>query len=671
MNTHRGFSTLEILIAMTVLVLCFSATILLLPGIQDASVDTELGNESLGIAKEMLEREQALSRKDFKLVVPSTSTETIGNIVYTKVIEVEQYGDLERDRYVTKKVTARVSWGGMFSKSQKTELSTIVSNFQQIVGGDTCYSVLTSSWTSPSVTNRLLGANILGDSTTNYPISDLDAYYGRLYVAVRGTNASQGPRSPGTLSNSTTAGTLAWNTPANAASSNNSFATRAMSGNQATNYLRASNLGFDIPDGATILGIQVSIERSRSSGSGTSNNIRDNEVKIVRANGTVGATNRAVSTSWSTTDTTQPYGSASDLWGEEWTARDINDSDFGVVLSAVGVPVTGGNNRTAQVDHITVAVTYVPQFYTLSLATPTAPTRVGELKTATGVTPISSGLNAITVATSTSYGDYAFAAANSSTRHLQVIDIAGTDPTLIASYEITAASGVIANTIAYKDGYVYMGTENNTGGAEFFVIDVHNPAVIPAPLSSYEVGSGINEIRIKDGYAYLATNDASRELVVLDLGDLAHPSLHGVYNAPGAAPGQGKSLYTVGDTLYLGRYYSSSGNELIILNAATANPTVLGGSDIGTSGSTMGVYGALVRDTLAFLLTGNTTNNNDGRIRIMNVTNPASPTNVASLSLPNSGAPSALDCEADTLYAASVPTSGGQTNKGSITIIRP
>lgn len=659
---NRGFSTLELLIAMTVLVLCFSATILLLPGIQDASVDSELSDESLAIAKELLEREQALARKDFRLVVPWSGTKTLGAIDYSTEVEVESID------FVTKKVIAKVAWGGMFGKSQKTELSTIVSNFQQIVGGDTCYSTLSGNWGSPQITNRLLGASILGDTATNYPLSDLDAYYGNLYAAVRGTSGSQGALSPDSGANTDSpTGTLAWSNASNVGGSDNNRATRAMSGTVATEYLYAHDFDFDIPDGATVLGIRVEIERSRSSGF-LSNEIRDNEVKIVRSDGTIGDENKAAGSNWPTSDAYASYGDTTDLWEESWTASDINDTQFGVVLSARGAS-SGGANRTAQVDHVRITVTYVPQFYVLDIGNPTNPTRVGEMKTASGVTPISSGFNAITVATSTSYGHYAFAAGNSSIGHLQVIDISGADPTLIASYGIPDASSAVASAIAFKDGYAYVGLENNSGGDEFFVIDVHNPSVIPAPLSSFEIGAGINAIQIKDGLAYLATNDSSRELIVLSLEDLAHPTLRGSYNAPGSAPGQGRGIYVVGDTAYLGRYYSSSGPELIALSSESAAPSLLGSLDVGTSGNTMGVYGVIVRDYLAFMLTGNTTANNDGRVRIANVANPAAITLGANVSLPNSGSPTALDCEGGYLYAGSVPVSGGQANKGSISII--
>jgi type II secretory pathway pseudopilin PulG len=664
---QRGFSTLEILIAMTILVMCFSATMLLLPGIQDATAQTERSDDSLAIAKRMLEEEQSKARKDFKLVVPWTSEETIDSITYLKEVAVTTLS------YTSKKITAKVSHEGLFGRpEQTTELSTIVSNFEQVVGGDTCDSVLSGNWSSPQVTNRLLGANILGDSTGNYILSDLEAHTSRLYASVRGTSGNQGANFPDIGANTTLSGaTISWasaNT-GNVISSNNLYATANMSGSQTTNYLYAHDFDFAIPQGATILGIQVDIERSRSSGSGNSNNIRDNAVKLVRADGTVGGTNRApngtnCAADWSTTDCVRHYGTTADLWGEEWIASDLNDTDFGVVLSAVGVPVTGGNNRTAQVDAVTVTVTYIPQFYRLKANTPTNPTLLGEIRTATAVAPVGAGYNALAVATSTSYGDYAFAATNSSAAQLQVIDLSQTNPKIIESYQVPGAGTAVGTAVFFKDGYLYLGLEASAG-AEFQVIDVHNPADLPAPLGTYEIGSGINAIYVEDNRAYLATNDTSRELIILDISDLERPQLDEVYNASGASPGQGKSLYTIGDSLYLGRYYSSTGHEFMALDVA-GTPTLTGSADVGTSISTMGVYGTIVRDTLAFLLTGNSTTNSNGRVQIYRTD---TMTQSTSISLPNSGMPVALDCEGNTLYAASVPSTGGNTNKGSISII--
>jgi len=58
-------------------------------------------------------------------------------------------------------------------------------------------------------------------------------------------------------------------------------------------------------------------------------------VKIVKADASIGATNRAAG-SLTTSQATYSFGGAEDLWGETWTAANINNSNFGVVVAFQG-----------------------------------------------------------------------------------------------------------------------------------------------------------------------------------------------------------------------------------------------------------------------------------------------------------------------------------------------
>lgn len=122
-----------------------------------------------------------------------------------------------------------------------------------------------------------------------------------------------------------------------------------MVGSVQTHYLKATNFGFSIPTGAAISGIVVEIERKESA----ANVARDNRVRIVKG-GTIGTTDKASASEWPTTDTYATYGSDVDLWGETWTVADINSSNFGVAISAMGL---GGG--TASIDHIRITVYYL------------------------------------------------------------------------------------------------------------------------------------------------------------------------------------------------------------------------------------------------------------------------------------------------------------------------
>jgi hypothetical protein len=115
--------------------------------------------------------------------------------------------------------------------------------------------------------------------------------------------------------------------------------------------LVATGFGFSIPSGATIDGIVVGIER-RYSGVGT---IRDYRVRIVKG-GSIGSTDRATSTNWTTSDVYEDHGGSTDLWGERWTTSDINSSNFGVAISAQ--KFSGVGSPTVGIDHIRITVYY-------------------------------------------------------------------------------------------------------------------------------------------------------------------------------------------------------------------------------------------------------------------------------------------------------------------------
>jgi len=64
--------------------------------------------------------------------------------------------------------------------------------------------------------------------------------------------------------------------------------------------------------------------------------IKDYEIKIIKSDGTIGSTNKASADAWPYSAAYTSYGSSVDLWGEVWTSSDINNSNFGVAISAYG-----------------------------------------------------------------------------------------------------------------------------------------------------------------------------------------------------------------------------------------------------------------------------------------------------------------------------------------------
>jgi hypothetical protein len=159
--------------------------------------------------------------------------------------------------------------------------------------------------------------------------------------------------SPGTCADDAAVGDDAWSNPSRATASDNSYSTAADSNATETHYLKCTNFSFAIPAGATINGITLEIERNTTS---TSSEEKDSKVRIVKADGTIGTTDKASATVWPATDAYATYGGAADLWGEIWTSTDINDADFGAAMSATRVDSVG----SPRVDHYRITVTYTP-----------------------------------------------------------------------------------------------------------------------------------------------------------------------------------------------------------------------------------------------------------------------------------------------------------------------
>jgi hypothetical protein len=180
------------------------------------------------------------------------------------------------------------------------------------------------------------------------------------YLQVKALDS--GALSPGTMADDATVGDTAWNTPDNAKVSDDVYAS------------------FQTTTGSP----------------------KEYAIQIVKADGTIGATNKSTGAFWNTTEAYRSYGSSSDLWDETWDDTKINDIDFGVVISSIGttgqshylkatkfgfsIPTgatingilvevenkyTGGGTHTAYVDHIRITV-----YYTVSVTVPLAPQQV-------------------------------------------------------------------------------------------------------------------------------------------------------------------------------------------------------------------------------------------------------------------------------------------------------
>jgi MSHA biogenesis protein MshQ len=162
-------------------------------------------------------------------------------------------------------------------------------------------------------------------------------------------------RSPAVAGDCTSVGAppLNWTNPGNAVSSNDAYATVSVDGNT-SDPLRCLNYAFNVPLTATVVGIEVFIERrsNRTQNGGS----RDASVLLVKSGAPTG-TNGATATTYPTTDTVEAHGAPTDLWGTTWTPAEVNAANFGAQL-AVTKPNGAGAAHTISVDHIYITVHY-------------------------------------------------------------------------------------------------------------------------------------------------------------------------------------------------------------------------------------------------------------------------------------------------------------------------
>lgn len=285
------------------------------------------------------------------------------------------------------------------------------------------------------------------------------------------------------------------------------------------------------------------------------------------------------------------------------------------------------------------------------------PTLIASVDNDTGV---KTGLNGVTAT-----NKYAYVAngLGPTKGQLQVIDLTPNPPVVVKTYKIPGVSGsssqAVGQTIAHKDGYVYLGLTKTGSGPEFNIIDVGGGTGSPANpiwVGGYSVGNGVNAILVKDSYTYIATPN-NEELTVLDISNKANPIRVSGFNAPDNQ-GNGKSVSINGNLLYLGRTVTSANPELYIIDKT--NPALIPGTPLGTKEISSSINGILTRDYLTFLLT-------NSQFQIWNTANPSAITTWATpLSVPG-GTGTSLDCEGNSIFFSSVPTS----DKGYIAVVTP
>jgi len=146
---NRGFSIIEILIAMAIGIIAISGVVAgsggfgaTLAGNQSTIMNGQTNFEAVAKAQQLLEQMQALGRQDFNLMNPTATTSIDG--FYYKSVDVVTQPD-----FLTKLVTTTISWLSDHNATSTTRFSTLVTNLENVNSPNTCNSVLSGDWTNP------------------------------------------------------------------------------------------------------------------------------------------------------------------------------------------------------------------------------------------------------------------------------------------------------------------------------------------------------------------------------------------------------------------------------------------------------------------------------------------------------------------------------------------
>ena len=170
--------------------------------------------------------------------------------------------------------------------------------------------------------------------------------------------ATAGPSLPTAATGNTNVvfgGTAAWSNSANI-EGNSADASRVFSSTVvSSDDLIGSVFGFSIPAGSTINGITFS-----ETDSSVNDSLIFTGIKLMKAGSAVGtAKTLGTGNNLNSAGGTTTFGSSSDLWGTTWTASDINNSGFGVVMAVQGDGATIDNAKTRNWQ-VTITYTLPP-----------------------------------------------------------------------------------------------------------------------------------------------------------------------------------------------------------------------------------------------------------------------------------------------------------------------
>ncbi len=504
----RGFSTLEILIAMAIMVSTMTAVVSVSFGSQSMLATGEASAGAVEKAQILLETLQAHARKDFRLLNQITHA-TSG--VYSTSLAISS---VSSDPYRIKRATATVSWDDIVHTTRSVSLTTLVSNWSNASTTDTCDSHLYGDWMHPRIDNYSLSrGNMLPNTppvghtfSTGGTISTVDAYHHALYVA---------------LSKKTVAG------------DDSLFVFDISNPTASPVYLASSNNNASVTEGLNAI--------------------------VVASNYVYGANGHV-----SNFKTCKPSRNCSQLQIFDMSNSTVIPPPINFLIPTSSVPfVTGTTSTQALGSALFYNDGYIylglsktatgPEFNILDVHDPAHVEWIGGYK-------IGNSIDQIYIR-----DGYAYLATDDKSRELIVLDVHDpAHPQIASTFDQSGTLGYeVGKSIYTRGDVVFTGMSFAFGSPELYVLDIAHPFA-PLLISSKIVGGTIMGMFARDSLLFLLTS-TMQQFHTLDISDISHMA---PYTTPLSIPGVGASLDCEGNYFFVGSNTTTAPAHISIIGPA-------------------------------------------------------------------------------------------------------
>lgn len=239
---------------------------------------------------------------------------------------------------------------------------------------------------------------------------------------------------------------------------------------------------------------------------------------------------------------------------------------------------TAGNfddNDVYEVDEIAYLVTennpYGAEMYILNVSDIYNPYQLGYLD-------VGDSVSSVIVE-----GNYAYVSTSDNSGELKVIDVSNKNsPFISATYDLPGNENALDIAINATEIYIIQ-------GSKLYSFSISNPGP-PVYLDEISVDDNATEIYLSENYVYVATQDANKELQIIEVTNPANLSPIGQYDLPGAL--KGTDIFVRGTRAFISTQNNGSGAEFFIFEVSDpANPSFLGSYELNETIHSFSIVG--------------------------------------------------------------------------------